>query len=95
MMPFLVIYGFTAGSPHAVLHVHSPSLPDELAFGRHFVGGKSSPWLGRHHDGCQVPAGSCGGMLGNHGQPLPWQAVSMTEGKPEPTPVQRATAALD
>jgi hypothetical protein len=54
-MPFLVIYDFTAGSPHAVLHGDPvsgerrlpvqiqpgcmvPSLPDELAFGRHFVG---------------------------------------------------------
>jgi len=54
-MPFLVIYDFTAGSPHAVLHRDPvsrerrlpvqiqprcmvPSLPDELAFGRHFVG---------------------------------------------------------
>ncbi len=27
--------------------------------------------------------------------PLPWQAVSMTDGKPEPTPVERVTAAMD
>lgn len=27
--------------------------------------------------------------------PLPWQATSMTDDKPEPMPVKRATAALD
>ena len=27
--------------------------------------------------------------------PLPWQAVCMTDGNPEPTPVERVTAAMD
>ena len=26
---------------------------------------------------------------------MPWQAVCMTDGKPEPTPAERVTAALD
>jgi hypothetical protein len=26
---------------------------------------------------------------------LPWQAVCMTDGKPDPTPVERVTAAMD
>ncbi len=27
--------------------------------------------------------------------PLPWQAVSMTDGKPEPAPIEKVTAAMD
>jgi hypothetical protein len=34
-------------------------------------------------------------MPGNPVSPLPWQAVSMTDGKPEPTPAERVTAAMD
>jgi hypothetical protein len=32
---------------------------------------------------------------GKHGQPVPGQAVFMTEGKPELKPVERVTAAMD
>jgi hypothetical protein len=34
-------------------------------------------------------------MLGSHARPPPWQAVSMTDGRQEPKPAERVTAALD
>jgi hypothetical protein len=34
-------------------------------------------------------------VLGIMASPLPWQAGPMTDGKPEPTPVERVTAAMD
>ena len=34
-------------------------------------------------------------MLGHLLRGWPWQAVGMTDGKPEPTPVEKVTAAMD
>jgi hypothetical protein len=36
-----------------------------------------------------------GRVLGNMASLLPWQAGTMTDGKPEPTPAERVTAAMD
>jgi hypothetical protein len=42
-----------------------------------------------------IPPGVVVAFTGTVVGPLPWQAVCMTDRNPEPTPVQRVTAAMD